>query len=49
MLSAKMKRYFPVSAKMLMWDRPELIDDAGDRYCVLGWAYSREGTTGGGL
>lgn len=32
---------FSVSAKMLMWDKPELIDDAGDRYCVLGWAYSR--------
>lgn len=32
---------FSVSAKMLMWDRPELVDDAGDRYCVLGWAYSR--------
>ena len=30
-----------VSAKMLMWDRPELLDDAGDRYCVLGWAYAR--------
>lgn len=32
---------FAVSARMLMWDRPELIDDAGDRYCVFGWAYSR--------
>lgn len=32
---------FSVSARMLMWDRPELIDDAGDRYCVLGWAYAR--------
>ena len=32
---------FSVSAKMLMWDRPELIDDAGDQYCVLGWAYAR--------
>ncbi len=35
------KDAFAVSAKMLMWDRPELIDDAGDRYCVLGWAYGR--------
>jgi len=26
---------------MLMWDRPDVLDDAGDRYCVLGWAYSR--------
>lgn len=32
---------FSVSAKMLMWDRPELIDDAGDRYCVFGWAFGR--------
>lgn len=32
---------FAVSARMLMWDRQELIDDAGDRYCALGWAYSR--------
>lgn len=32
---------FSVSAKMLMWDRTELIDDAGDQYCVLGWAYAR--------
>lgn len=32
---------FSVSARMLMWDRPELLDDAGDRYCVLGWAYAR--------
>lgn len=32
---------FSVSAKMLMWDRKELLDDAGDRYCVLGWAYAR--------
>ncbi|MCM1090794.1 MAG: glycosyltransferase family 2 protein [Butyrivibrio sp.] len=34
-------RIFSVSARMLMWDRPELIDDAGDRYHVLGWAYAR--------
>lgn len=32
---------FAVSAQMLMWDRPELLDDAGDRYCALGWAYAR--------
>ncbi len=37
----KVSECFSVSAKMLMWDRPELLDDAGDRYCVLGWAYSR--------
>lgn len=34
-------KIFSVSSKMLMWDKPELLDDAGDRYCVLGWAYSR--------
>ncbi len=32
---------FSVSARMLMWDNPDLLDDAGDRYCVLGWAYAR--------
>lgn len=35
------KDAFSVSAKMLMWDRPELLDGAGDRYCVLGWGYAR--------
>jgi len=35
------EKIFSVSAQMLMWDRPDLLDDAGDRYCVLGWAYSR--------
>lgn len=34
-------KIFSVSSQMLMWDKPELIDDAGDRYCVLGWAYAR--------
>lgn len=32
---------FSVSAKMLMWDNEGLVDDAGDRYCALGWAYAR--------
>lgn len=32
---------FSVSAGMRMWDRPERMDDAGDRYCALGWAYAR--------
>lgn len=32
---------FSASAKMLFWDAPELLDGAGDRYCALGWAYSR--------
>lgn len=35
------EKIFSVSAQMLMWDKPELVDDAGDRYCVLGWAFSR--------
>lgn len=35
------EKIFSVSSKMLMWDNPELIDDAGDRYTVLGWAFSR--------
>ncbi len=32
---------FSVSARMLMWDDTERMDDGGDRYCVLGWAYAR--------
>ena len=32
---------FAVSARMRMWDRPDRMDDAGDRYCALGWAYAR--------
>lgn len=35
------EKIFSASAKMLMWDRPDLLDDAGDRYHVLGWAYAR--------
>ena len=35
------KNCFSVSSKMLMWDKPELVDDAGDRYCAFGWAYAR--------
>jgi GT2 family glycosyltransferase len=35
------ERIFSVSSKMLMWDKPELLDDAGDRYTVLGWAFAR--------
>ena len=37
----KDEKIFSVSACMLMWDKPELVDDAGDRYCALGWAYAR--------
>lgn len=35
------KRIFSVSAKMLMWDDPDLLDDAGDQYNALGWAFAR--------
>lgn len=35
------RKIFSVSAKMLMWDDPNRIDDAGDQYNVLGWAYAR--------
>lgn len=35
------EKIFAVSSKMLMWDNPGLVDDAGDRYCALGWAFSR--------
>ena len=32
---------FAVSSQMLKWQDHDSIDDAGDQYCVLGWAYSR--------
>lgn len=31
---------FSASAKMLSLKQPELIDDCGDLYCALGWAYA---------
>lgn len=31
---------FSVASKMLQMNNPELIDAAGDLYCVLGWAFS---------
>lgn len=31
---------FSVSAKMLMMQKPELLDGAGDLYCALGWAFA---------
>ncbi|MCM1046522.1 MAG: glycosyltransferase family 2 protein [Candidatus Gastranaerophilales bacterium] len=34
-------KIFSASAQMRMWDKPELLDDAGDLYCVLGWAFAR--------
>ncbi len=33
-------RIFSVGAKMLSLKNPEVIDDAGDYYCALGWAFS---------
>lgn len=35
------ERIFSVSARMLQWNQPDLMDDGGDRYCALGWAYAR--------
>ncbi|MBR6478090.1 MAG: glycosyltransferase family 2 protein [Lachnospiraceae bacterium] len=35
------KKIFSVSAAMLTWDKPEILDDAGDLYTVLGWALAR--------
>lgn len=32
---------FSVSSMMLTMEDSATIDDAGDRYCVLGWAYAR--------
>lgn len=37
---SKDKTIFSVGAKMLQMKRPELIDDAGDLYCALGWAFA---------
>lgn len=37
----KRKDAFSVSAKMLSMKNPEVIDDAGDLYCALGWAFAR--------
>ena len=32
---------FSVQAKMVQLDHPDLLDDAGDYYCALGWAFAR--------
>lgn len=37
----KRKDAFSISAKMLSMQEPDRIDDAGDLYCALGWAYAR--------
>ncbi len=34
-------RTFACSAKMLQMNDQDLIDDAGDLYCALGWAFAR--------
>ena len=38
---AKDRRIFSVAAKMLDMKNPEIIDNAGDFYNALGWAFSR--------
>lgn len=35
------EKIFSVSAMMIQAKNPELIDDAGDFYCALGWAYAK--------
>ena len=32
---------FGVSSKMIAYDNHEIMDDAGDEYTILGWAYKR--------
>lgn len=34
------KKVFSGSARMVNMHRPEVIDDAGDYYCALGWAFA---------
>ena len=34
-------KIFSVSSRMIQMYHPELMDDAGDMYCILGWAYQR--------
>ncbi len=37
----KNPRVFSAQARMLRMSEPDLIDDAGDLYCSLGWAFAR--------
>lgn len=37
----KDEKIFSVCSKMIRYDNPNLIDDAGDEYTILGWAYKR--------
>lgn len=39
--AANPEKVFSISARMLMMQEPDLIDDAGDYYCALGWAFAR--------
>lgn len=34
-------RIFSVSPKMIQAYHPDILDDAGDSYCLLGWAFQR--------
>ena len=34
-------KIFSVSSRMIQMYHPDLMDDAGDMYCILGWAYQR--------
>lgn len=33
------EKIFSVGSKMLNYHNPELIDDAGEEYCILGWVF----------
>lgn len=37
----KDEKIFSISSKMIQYYNKELIDDAGDAYTILGWAYKR--------
>ncbi|MCR5255572.1 MAG: glycosyltransferase family 2 protein [Acetatifactor sp.] len=41
LLGDENKKIFSGSSMMLAWDDENVIDDCGDRYTVLGWAYGR--------
>lgn len=38
---ARSEKVFSVSARMIQMHAPKLMDDAGDMYSILGWAYQR--------
>ena len=38
---SRSERIFSVSSRMVQMSAPEFMDDAGDMYSVLGWAYQR--------